>query len=140
MTTPDFAGLGDRTARSPLGQQLGWQCESITADRARLRMPYVARNTTVGEMVHGGAIAALADAAATAACWATDAATPGSRGATVALNVNYLQAALAVDLVADARVVRRGGSICVADVEVTRPDGEIVAVARATYKLSHRGA
>ena len=139
MTTPDFSAVGERTARSPLGQQLDWRCESITTDHARFRMPYAARNTTVGEMVHGGAIAALADAAATAACWATDAVTPGSRGATVALTVNYLQAALGVELIADARVVRRGGSICVADVEVTRPDGELVALARATYKLSHRG-
>jgi uncharacterized protein (TIGR00369 family) len=133
----DFTSLADLTARSPLGRHLDWHAEAISADRARFRMPYAEHNVTVGNMVHGGAIAALADAAATAACWATDAVNAGSRGATVALGINYLEAALGVDLIADARVVKRGGSLCVADVEVTTPDGKQVALARATYKLTH---
>ncbi|MBX3706001.1 MAG: PaaI family thioesterase [Pseudomonadales bacterium] len=137
MTANDFSTLGDRTARSPLGRHLDWHCESITLDRARFRMPFAAHNVTVGDMVHGGAIAALADAAATAACWASESVTPASRGATVALTMNYLQAALGVDLIAEARVARRGGSLCVADVEVSDPQGQVVALARATYKLSH---
>ena len=133
--TNDFSTLADATARSPLGRHLDWHAEDVTLDQARFRMPFAPHNVTVGNMVHGGAIAALADAAATAACWATPEAGSGSRGATVALNVNYLKAALGADLVADARVVKRGGSICVADVEVREPGGELVAVARATYKL-----
>jgi uncharacterized protein (TIGR00369 family) len=99
-------------------------------------MPFAEHNVTVGNMVHGGAISALADAAATAACWATDTTDADSRGATIALNVNFLKAALGVDLVADATVVQRGGSICVADVSVTTDSGEVMAVARATYKLA----
>lgn len=134
----EFSGLADLTARSPLGRHLNWQSEHIDDDAARFRMPFAPHNVTVGNMVHGGAISALADAAATAACWATPEADPATtRGATIALNVNFLKAALGVDLVADARVVQRGGSVCVADVEVRTDDGELIAVARATYKLSH---
>jgi len=135
----DFSTLADSTARSPLGRHLNWQADRIEEDHARFRMPFAEHNVTVGDMVHGGAISALADAAATAACWATPEADPSrSRGATVALNVNFLKAALGVDLLADARVVQRGGSVCVADVEVRTDAGELIAVARATYKLSHR--
>jgi uncharacterized protein (TIGR00369 family) len=134
----DFWTLADSTARSPLGRHLGWQADHIDTDRARLRMPFAEHNVTVGNMVHGGAISALADAAATAACWATREADPQrSRGATIALNVNFLKAALGIDLVADARVVQRGGSVCVADVEVRSDQEELIAVARVTYKLSH---
>lgn len=135
----DYAILADSTARSPLGRHLGWQAEDIDDDRARLRMPFAEHNVTVANMVHGGAISALADAAATAACWATPESDPQtSRGTTIALNVNFLNAALGAELVADARVIRRGGSVCVADVEITSGDGDLIAVARATYKLSHR--
>lgn len=133
----DFATLADTTARSPLGRHLNWQAERVDNDHARFLMPFAEHNVTVGEMVHGGAISALADAAATAACWATPDAGPDSRGATIALNVNFLKAAIGTDLVADARVVQRGGSVCVADVTVSTADGDTVAVARATYKLSH---
>ena len=134
----NFSTLADTTARSPLGRHLNWQAEVVDTDYARFRMPFAEHNVTVGKMVHGGAISALADAAATAACWATPEADPGgSRGATIALNVNFLKAALGADLVADARVVQRGGSVCVADVDVRSAAGELVAVARATYKLTH---
>ncbi len=134
----DFSTLADTTARSPLGCHLGWQPVAITDDRASFRMPFAQHNVTVGNMVHGGAISALADAAATAACWASPEAGPDSRGATIALNVNFLKAALGTDLVAEAVVVQRGGSLCVADVTVRDEAGTTVAVARATYKLSHR--
>jgi uncharacterized protein (TIGR00369 family) len=129
----------DFSARSPLGQHLDWRTDHIETDRARFRMPFAEHNVTVGNMVHGGAISALADAAATAACWATEKADPQrSRGATIALTVNFLKAALGVELVADARVVQRGGSVCVADVDVRTDSDELIAVARVTYKLSHR--
>jgi uncharacterized protein (TIGR00369 family) len=133
----DFSSLADTTARSPLGRHLDWHAQEVDNDYARFLMPFAEHNVTVGNMVHGGAISALADAAATAACWATPDAGPDSRGATITLNVNFLKPALGTDLVADARVVQRGGSVCVADVTVTTPAGERVAVARATYKLSH---
>jgi uncharacterized protein (TIGR00369 family) len=134
----DFAALADRTARSPLGQHLNWHADHVETDHARFRMPFAQHNVTVGNMVHGGAISALADAAATAACWATPEADPQrSRGATIALSVNFLKAALGAELVADARVVQRGGSVCVADVNVHTDQQELVAVARVTYKLSH---
>ena len=99
----NFGTLADTTARSPLGRHLNWIAERVDNDCARFRMPFAEHNVTVGNMVHGGAISALADAAATAACWATPEAAPDSRGATVALNVNFLKAALGTDLVADAR-------------------------------------
>jgi uncharacterized protein (TIGR00369 family) len=132
-----YDDTGERIARSPLGRHLGWESEHIENDHARIRMNFAEHNVTVGNMVHGGAISARADAAATAACWATESAGAESRGATIALNVNFLTAALGTDLIADARVIQRGRTVCVADVTVFTPEGEAVAVARATYKLSH---
>jgi uncharacterized protein (TIGR00369 family) len=133
----DFSDNLMRIAGSPLGEHLGWKSVEGKPDKALLQMPFAKHNVTIGNMVHGGAIAALADAAATAACWATDLVTEQSRGTTIALNINYIHAALGCDLYARAEVVQRGGSICVAEVDIETEDGTRVARATATYKLSH---
>ncbi len=126
-----------RVAGSPLAVHLGLESVSSTRDKATLRMAFAEHNVTVGNIVHGGAIAALADAAATAACWATDLITKDSRGTTIALNINFLNAALGSDLLAEAEVIQRGGSVCIAVVNICDDSGREIARATATYKLSH---
>ena len=68
---------------SPFGRLLGAVCQEVGADRVRVRLPFRPDVTTVGEMVHGGAIASLVDITATAAAWASPRATLGARGTTV---------------------------------------------------------
>jgi len=121
---------------SPYGRLLDLQCEEIEEDRVCVRLPYRAEVTTVGNVVHGGAIASLADAVATAACWASPRVAPGSRGTTIALSVQFLNAGRGQDLIATAQVIQRGRSVCVAEVTVEGSDGTLVARASATYKLS----
>lgn len=133
----DIRSLVERAiVQSPYGRLLGAVCEKVEPDRLVVRLPFRAEVTTIGDVVHGGAIAGLCDVAATGACWASPAIAPGSRGATIGLVLHYLAAGRAQDLVATARVVQRGGSICVAEVEVSGADGVAVARATATYKLS----
>ncbi len=121
---------------SPYGRLLDLQCEAIEEDRVCVRLPYRADVTTVGNMVHGGAIASLADAVATAACWASPRVAPGSRGTTIALSLQFLNAGRGQDLVATGQVIQRGRSVCVAEVTIEGRDGTLVARASATYKLS----
>jgi uncharacterized protein (TIGR00369 family) len=120
---------------SPYGKHLGIVTEAIEVDRVRLRLPYRDAVTTIGDMVHGGAIASLVDVAATAACWASPAVDPSARGTTIGLTLNYLNAGRGTDLVATAEVIQRGRAISVCEVTVRGGD---TAVARAlvTYKLS----
>jgi uncharacterized protein (TIGR00369 family) len=56
---------------SPLPAALGIRLESIEPDRARLVMPWSDHVATMADIVHGGAIATLADTAAMAAAWAS---------------------------------------------------------------------
>jgi uncharacterized protein (TIGR00369 family) len=120
---------------SPYGKHLGIVTEAVEIDRVRLRLPYRDAMTTIGDLVHGGAIASLVDVAATAACWASSTVDPAARGTTIGLTLNYLNAGRGTDLVATAEVIQRGRSISVCDVTVRAGD---TAVARAlvTYKLS----
>ena len=121
---------------SPYGRLLGVACDAVEEDRLCVRLPYRGDLTTVGDLVHGGAIAGLVDIAATGACWASPAVKPGSRGTTIGFTIHYLAPARAQDLVADARVIQRGSSICVVEVVVRNADSTAVSRATVTYKLS----
>ncbi|WP_420560131.1 PaaI family thioesterase [Tepidicaulis sp.] len=123
-------------AGAPYGKTLGLELTGLEEDRAVLFLPYREALTTIGTMVHGGAIASLVDVAATAACWATSHLPENPRGSTIGFSINYLDAALSADLIADARVIRRGGSVHVATVIVSDKAGKQIAHATVTYKLS----
>ena len=88
--------------------------------------------------VHGGAITALIDNAATAAAWAHAGLGKNARGTTVSLTCNFLDAGKAADLIADARVVRRGRSMVFIEIDVTDTDDRAIAHGLVTYKLGVR--
>jgi len=138
LDAPIVSTIEKRIVASPFGAQVGLRCESIAPDRVRLRLPFRSEVTTVGDMVHGGAIAALVDVAATAAAWATPGASLAARGSTVGFSLSFLAPGRARDLLADARVLQRGKSLCVCEVEVTDAQGAAVARALVTYRLSLR--
>ncbi len=112
---------------SPLVGHLGIELVELGEDTAMLRMPFSPSLATAGDTVHGGAIAALLDTAGMAAAWANGDVPEALSGATVSMTVNYAAAANAVDLLARARVVKRGRSLCFCDVEVTEPDWRVIA-------------
>jgi uncharacterized protein (TIGR00369 family) len=121
---------------APYGRRLGVRLEEVEHDRVRIRLPYVEDNTTIADVVHGGAIASLVDVAATAACWASPRVAPDARGTTIGFSINYLTAGRGQDLVATATVIQRGASIAVCDVTVHGVDGSLVARAMVTYKIA----
>ena len=125
----------DLIVTSPYGRLLGAALEHIEADFVRVRLPFRDELVTVGDTVHGGAIGGLIDIAATAAAWSGANPSGSPRGSTVGFSVSFLAAARAQDLVAGARVIRRGKMLSVIDVEVKDAAGEAVARALVTYKL-----
>lgn len=119
----------------PLGAKLGIVAESLDDDEVRLRMPFDATNTTLGDMVHGGAIATLADMTVMAAAWAGADVPDSLRGVTTSLSMQFLAPARACDLIGVGRVLRRGRTLVNCDVDIVAPDGQAVAKAIATYKV-----
>jgi uncharacterized protein (TIGR00369 family) len=122
--------------RSPYGKLLGLELVSAEPDRVRVKLPYSAEVTTLGDTVHGGAVSGLVDAAATASFWAHAEASPKARGTTIGFSINFVSAGRGQDLVADARVRRRGREICTGEVSVLDAAGREVAIALVTYKMS----
>lgn len=121
---------------SPYGTLLGVSLVEAEEDRVRVGLPYREEISTVGDTVHGGAISSLIDLAATAAFWASPRVQPGARGTTIGFSVSFLAAARGEQLVATARVRRRGREVSTAEVSVHDSKGTEVAVALVTYKLS----
>ena len=128
----------DVIVASPLGRLLGVELVSVARDRVVVRLPFRPELTTVGDLVHGGAIGALVDVTATAAAWSDVDLGRGPRGTTISLTINYLNGARGCDLTATGTIAQRGKSIVVC--EVTIDDGKGTAIARAlvTYKLGYR--
>jgi uncharacterized protein (TIGR00369 family) len=125
---------------SPLVRHLGISVETLEPDRAELLLPYRAELATMGDVVHGGAIATLIDTAGMAAAWAHDEEAPdGATGSTVSMTVEYLEAARGGDLLATGTPVRRGHTMCFCDVEVTEPPGgRLVAKGMVVYRFASR--
>jgi acyl-coenzyme A thioesterase PaaI-like protein len=69
--------------QSPFVAKLGIVVEHLGDEEVRLRLPWDPTNTTMADMVHGGAIATLADLEVMAAAWCGREAPPSLRGVTV---------------------------------------------------------
>lgn len=123
-----------RIASESFAALLGARLLEHDEDRAVVQLPYSPK-LGVGR-IHGGAISALVDIAATAAFWSCSNLSAAARGATVGFTINFLALSVATDLTATASVRRRGGTLCTGDVSVRNGDGDEVATAIVTYKLT----
>lgn len=121
--------------QSPFCRVMGVRVERLEPDDVRLVLPYADERTTWGDMVHGGALSAFVDIAATAAAWSGAPLPEKVRGVTVSLSVNFLAPAHGEDVVADARVTRRGRSLCFCDVRMATAGGAAVGDGIVVYKI-----
>jgi uncharacterized protein (TIGR00369 family) len=122
--------------RAPFAALLNLKIESAAGGAATVRMPFDLRILNEGgpaAPIHGGAIAALADVAACAAVWSLAETT---RTATISMTVNYTGFAVNSDLIAHARVKRRGKRIASLSVEVVDASDTLIADALVTYKIA----
>src|SRR3954469_14408311 len=86
--------ISDFIPQSPLVRHLGIELKTLEQDRAELLLPYRPELATIGDVVHGGAIATLIDTVGTAAAWADDSEAPESAtGSTISMTVEYIEAA-----------------------------------------------
>ncbi|MGH3543473.1 MAG: PaaI family thioesterase [Mycobacterium sp.] len=121
--------------QSPFVAKLGIVADVLDDDEVRLRLPWDPSNTTIGDMVHGGAIATLADLTVMAAAWCGADAPPELRGVTVSMALEFLAPARSTDVIGVGRVLRRGRSLVNCEAEVVDAQGTLIAKAIAAYKV-----
>jgi len=126
----------------PFNKLLGVKAGRVERDYVELLLPFkrdLLGNAVKGAL-HGGALSTLADAAGGAAVFA--AADFGDLISTIDLRIDYLRPGRPLDVLAEARVVRMGGRVGVARIQMFQPGaepaegedpwGERVLVAEAT--------
>lgn len=114
-------------------QLLNIKIEEVKDCYARLRMNVEEKHLQFLGTVHGGAIGSLADSAA---AWAS----VGSAGyktvpVTIEMKINFLAPVKSGSLTAEARIVHRGRTTSLSDVEVKDSKGKLVAKSLVTYHL-----
>ena len=100
---------------------------------ARLILPFNTEYTHGLRVIQGGIITAVADAAVAHAIMPMlDA---GQVCTTVELKINFLAPVTREDMVAEARVIKKGRQIVLGEADVKSPEGRHFARALATYMI-----
>lgn len=123
----DLAGSMTET---PYARFLGVRCGPGSGGQVRLVLPYSDRNANPGGILHGGVVASLAGMAGTLAA---------RNDRLLELGIVYLAPAASVEVIAEARTLRRGKAIAFFETEVSTRDGTRVARALLTVRLGASG-
>jgi uncharacterized protein (TIGR00369 family) len=117
----------------PYYQLLGMEITEIKKRESRIQIPFKHELTHPYGIMHGGAIASLADAAVAMAL--TSLIEPKDRIATIEFKINFFSPINKGKLSAHAKIIHKGSKTAVGDVEVTNEEGKLVAKAIATYSI-----
>lgn len=133
--TPDLLGRAKaRWDSHPLHQYFGIVLDVLTPGYARCVMHASDHNRGgVHGAAHGGVLAFLADVTALAAVSSVLAAGEQASG-TAELNISYLSPGVS-SVIAEARVLRKGRTLVVTDVDLENDAGKLLAKSRVTYAL-----
>ncbi len=118
---------------APYYQLLQITLEKIDEGFARFRMPFRKELIQAYGVVHGGAIASLADTAVAFALMTLI--HPGERVTTAEFKMNFLSPVQNGEMIGEARIIHKGRKLVLADMEVKREDGKLIAKGLATYVI-----
>ncbi len=116
MTTQYLEHARARFARVAFAARLGITIAELAHDRAVLVLPYAPDHMNAGGVLNGGASASLVTIAGTLAAWAGVDVDAKTDLRCVDLSVQYLDAGRDDDVIAEARVLRRGRDLVFLDV------------------------
>lgn len=125
--------------RDPYAAGLGIRVEALTASDARLLVPFQEGNSNPGGALHGGVAASTIAIAASLVGRTGIEDRPGLEHGVVDLAVTYLAAAINEDIVADARVLRRGKELAFVEVDVRTDGGKAIARGLVTHRSGEAG-
>ena len=112
---------------------VGLQLEEVRVDYARMRLPHRPELDQAQGIVHGGAVATLADTVVVPAI----ASVYQDRRPllTIAMTIQYLDAIRGEDAIDEGWVEKRGRSTCFCRVEIRSASGKLAATASVVYKV-----
>ncbi len=121
------------TNRSPYYRLLKMEVLEIRKGKSVIQMPFRKTLTHPYGIVHGGAIASLADSAVAMALIGL--VKPSDRITTIEFKINFFTSISQGKLTAQAKIIYKGSKTAVGDVEVNNEAGKLVAKVIATYMI-----
>jgi acyl-CoA thioesterase len=121
------------TNNSPYYQLLGMEIMEIKEGESKIQMPFKEGLTHPYRIVHGGAIASLADSSVAMALISL--VEPKDRIATIEFKINFFAPVSKGNLEAHAKIIHKGSKTAVGEVEVKNEEGKLVAKVIATYSV-----
>ena len=123
MAQPDPTAIRDLM---PFAVALGIELLEVDRECVRGRLEWTPECTTTDDVMHGGAIMALADTCGGACAYLN--LPEGARGtATIESKTNFLRAVRRGAATATTRPLHRGQTVIVLETDVTRDDGKLAA-------------
>ncbi len=112
---------------------LGITLDEQRAGYGRIKLERTENTPTgIGGSVHGGVLASMVDIAMLVAVFAEMREDEVPAG-TAELGITYLRPAMADEIFANARVIKRGRQLAMVEVEITDGDGRLCAKGRVLY-------
>ena len=139
MRTRQVEDARARFARVAFAERLGVTIAELAPDRAVLVLPYQLDHMNAGGVLNGGASASIVTMAGTLAAWAGVDLDAKTDVRCVDLAVQYLDAGREDDVVAEARVLRRGRDVVFLDVAARSRAGAPICQALLTYHTADHG-
>ena len=121
------------TNNSPYYQLLGMEIMEIKEGESKIQMPFKQGLTHPYRIVHGGAIASLADSSVAMALISL--VEPTDRFTTIEFKINFFAPVSKGNLEAQAKIIHKGSKTAVGEVEVKNEEGKLVAKVIATYSI-----
>ncbi len=111
---------------TPFGALLGLELLEATPELVRARLPFSEDRCTLGGIIHGGAMMALADDCG-GLCAFLNLPEGASGTATIESKTNFLRGVSAGPLIATTRPLHIGRTTAVLETEIAREDGKLAA-------------
>jgi 1,4-dihydroxy-2-naphthoyl-CoA hydrolase len=132
--TPDPAATGLVHSSMPLCATLGVTASQADAEGAVLHLDWAPELCTIGGLLHGGTIMAVADSAGAVAAYMN--LPEGASGtSTISSHTNFLGGVKGGSITASAKVLHKGGSTVVVETTVTDDRGKVVGKVTQTQSV-----
>lgn len=120
----------------PFWALIGMEVVDVKKGWAKIRLPFSEKLTQPDGIAHGGSVFSTADAAVTVALLGLI--DRDETLATIEMKINFLRPFDKGEILAEAKIIYRGGKTAVGDVEVTNSQGELIAKCLATFMIIRR--
>jgi len=129
----DFDALRDYANRVPMYKLIGMTVEEVRPGYSRFRLPFRHELTQPMGVMHGGALAAVADSAVAIALW-------GLVGmdkvfTTIEMKINFIAPVSGGEVIAEGNIVHCGRKTAIGDVTLKDQEGKLVGKCLATYMI-----